>query len=180
MSNVSFWLCPISSRHAVRTEHAGFMIERPTFREISDCLETKWDFMNVRYITWRGEWRSRHLCLSGYKLEPARRSEVHRDSRERRRGEPQTANPVANGPARGWARGGVVVVVELGRRGWGVGWRGGEEGERESELFIAVNGYAVHKDCSEGYPKERGQRRQVSLIWIKGWRWRWRWSREKW
>lgn len=111
------------------------MIERPTFREISDCLETKWDFMNVRYITWRGEWRSRHLCLSGYKLEPARRSEVHRDSRERRRGEPQTANPVANGPARGWARGGVVVVVELGRRGWGVGWRGGEEGEREWVIY---------------------------------------------
>ncbi len=36
--------------------------------------------------------------------------------------------------------------------------------ERESELFIAVNGYAAHKDCSEGYPKEKGQRRQVSLI----------------
>lgn len=36
--------------------------------------------------------------------------------------------------------------------------------ERERELFIAVNGYAVHKDCSEGYPKEKGQRRQVSLI----------------
>jgi len=35
---------------------------------------------------------------------------------------------------------------------------------RESELFIAVNGYAVHKDCSEGYPKEKGQRRQVYLI----------------
>ena len=43
------------------------------------------------------------------------------------------------------------------------GWRV-EGGERESELFIAVNGYAVHKDCSEGYPKEKGQRRQVSLI----------------
>lgn len=32
------------------------------------------------------------------------------------------------------------------------------------ELFIAVNGYAVHKDCSEGYPKEKGQRRQASLV----------------
>lgn len=41
-------------------------------------------------------------------------------------------------------------------------WRGSEE--REGELFIAVNGYAVHKDCSEGYPKEKGQGRQVSLI----------------
>lgn len=39
-----------------------------------------------------------------------------------------------------------------------------EEEEGESELFIAVNGYAIHKDCSEGYPKERRRRRQVSLI----------------
>lgn len=31
---------------------------------------------------------------------------------------------------------------------------------RGSELFIAVNGYAVHKDCSEGYPKEKGQQRR--------------------
>lgn len=43
--------------------------------------------------------------------------------------------------------------------------RGGEEErERKGELFIAVNGYVVHKDCSEGYPKEKGQPRQVSLI----------------
>lgn len=50
---------------------------------------------------------------------------------------------------------------------------GGEVGEalgggglrRERELFIAiVNGYVVHKDCSEGYPKERGQQRQVYPI----------------
>lgn len=39
-----------------------------------------------------------------------------------------------------------------GRRG--VGWRG--------ELFIAVNGCAVHKDCSEGYPKEKGATKTAS------------------
>lgn len=55
------------------------------------------------------------------------------------------------------------VVVELGKRGEVL--CGGEvRREREEELFIAVNGYAVHKDCSEGYPKEKGQGRQVSLI----------------
>lgn len=57
-----------------------------------------------------------------------------------------------------------MLVVGLGKRGRGVGWKGGEEGGRNSELFIAVNGYAVHKDCCEGYPKEKGQQRQVSLI----------------
>lgn len=40
-----------------------------------------------------------------------------------------------------------------GRRG--VGWGGGE-------LFIAVNGCAVHKDCSEGYPKEKGATKTAS------------------
>lgn len=54
------------------------------------------------------------------------------------------------------------------RRGDSGGGGTGEEasevlgvGEGKRELFIAVNGYAVHKDCSEGYPKEKGQQRQV-------------------
>lgn len=36
---------------------------------------------------------------------------------------------------------------------------GGEvvsDGVGGGELFIAVNGCAVHKDCCEGYPEEKG------------------------
>lgn len=61
--------------------------------------------------------------------------------------------------------GGGEVRQELVGGGCVLWMRGGEEErERKGELFIAVNGYAVHKDCSEGYPKEKGQPRQVSLI----------------
>lgn len=56
-----------------------------------------------------------------------------------------------------------MVMVELGRRRERCRMEG-RWGGRGRELFIAVNGYAVHKDCSEGYPKEKGQWRQVSLI----------------
>lgn len=53
----------------------------------SDRMETKWDFMNVRCITFREEWQSRHSYLSGYKLEPGRSTET---AERERRGEPQT------------------------------------------------------------------------------------------
>lgn len=112
--------------------------------------------MNVLCIARRGEWRSGHSCLPGYKLEAARRSEVHKDFGARRRGEPQTANPVEKWACwrrSKWSCGGGVV--EEGGEVLG----GGEvrrAGGRERELFIAVSEYAVHKDCSEGYPKEKG------------------------
>lgn len=177
--NVSSCLWPISSHHAAHTDYTGVLIERSTCREFIDRLETEWGFMNVRCTTWRGGWRSRHSCLSGYKLEPARRSEVHRDSRKRRRGEPQKENPVANGPSRGWARGGVVVVVavELGRRRV----RCWMEGEREWVIY-SLEWVCCPQGLLWRVSKGKGATRQVPLIWIKGWRWRWRkgWSLETW
>lgn len=59
---------------------------------------------------------------------------------------------------------------EDGVRCWVEGWRGEErqkEGRKE-ELFIAVSEYVVHKDCSEGYPKEEGQQRHRNKRWESG------------
>lgn len=97
-----------------------------------------------------------------------RRSEVHRDSGEREGGESPRQRTQKQ----------MALLEDEREMWWWWSWGGGSEvlgggevrSERErekesgSELFIAVNGYAVHKDCSEGYPKEKGQWRQVSLI----------------
>ena len=43
---------------------------------------------------------------------------------------------------------GVGGVVGAGRSCWRAG-----RGVWGAELFIAVNGYAIYKDCCEGYPE---------------------------
>lgn len=83
-----------------------------------------------------------HLRLSGYKLELAKFTQQERG---RRKGEPQ------------------IQKERKSKRRRNSGSEVRKEGEG-GELFIAVNGYAVHKDRSEGYPKEKGQQRQVYLI----------------
>lgn len=73
----------VSDQLGATARHTHRTLGRPGEKSVT-VWETKWGFMNAGCKkTWGGERRSRHPCLSGYKPEPARRSEVHRDSRER-------------------------------------------------------------------------------------------------
>lgn len=81
--------------------------------------------------------------------------EVHGDGSERERGRKEGRKRGRESPRsrkRGRARGGVIVAVKPGRREW------------EGVIYSCEWVNAVHKDCSEGYPKKKGQQRWVYLI----------------